>query len=99
MNQTISKLNSKSNQDLSVEKDACAIHILSTHPIVCCELRTYPNVACFPLLFSAMVRGSDDFPVSQWVASEQWRLEKVERCTKCGVIAIEKAGARPMRLG
>jgi hypothetical protein len=68
MNQTISELNSNINQDISVEKDARAIHILSTHPIVCCELRTYPNVACFPLLFSAMVRGGDNLAVSQWMA-------------------------------
>jgi hypothetical protein len=46
-----------------------------------------------------MFRGSDNFAVSQWVASGHWRLEKVERCTKCGVIAIEKAGTRTMRLG
>lgn len=29
--------------------------ILSTHPIVCCPSRTYPRVACFLLLSSAMI--------------------------------------------
>jgi hypothetical protein len=33
--------------------------ISSTHPIVCCLSRTYPRVACFLLLSSAMIRDDE----------------------------------------
>lgn len=35
--------------------------VLSTHPIVCCLSRTYPSVACFLLLSSAMIRDDEKF--------------------------------------